>query len=155
MNSKEIFCLLTKRRFDLFPVSVHIFFERDGLVLMMRRQGTGFCDGMYSVPAGHVMQEESIFEAAAREAGEEVGLEVSPATLFVVGVMHRRSTEARIDFFIKAERWAGEPRNMEPDKCDEVAWFPKSSLPDDTIPYMRRALLNTDQLPWFEECFLT
>lgn len=140
-----------RRRFDLFPVSVHTFFVRGESVLMMRRRGTGFCDGMRSVPAGHVMEAETILQAAAREAREEVGLEVSPSALAVVGVMHRRSTEARIDFFIKAAAWAGEPRNMEPDKCDEVAWFPMSCLPGNTIPYVRRALLNAGRFPWFEE----
>src|ERR1043165_5111345 len=143
--------MLRRRRFDRFPVSVHIFFVRGESVLMMRRRGTGFCDGMRSVPAGHVMEAETILQAAAREAREEVGLEVSPSALTVVGVMHRRSTEARIDFFIKAETWDGEPRNMEPDKCDEVTWFPKSRLPGDTIPYVRRALLNAERSPWFEE----
>jgi ADP-ribose pyrophosphatase YjhB (NUDIX family) len=110
---------------------------------------------MYSVPAGHVMQAESILQAAAREAKEEVGLEVSPSTLVVAGTMHRRSTEARIDFFIEAAQWAGAPRNMEPDKCDEVAWFPSARLPDETIPYVRRALTNGARIPWFEECLST
>lgn len=136
---------------ELFPVSVHLFFRRGDLVLMMRRRGTGFCDGMYSVPAGHVTQAETIFAAAAREAREEVGLEVAPRSLRVVGTMYRRSTEARIDFFVKAGRWAGEPANLEPHKCAEVAWFPVSSLPDETIPYVRRALLNAGRSPWFEE----
>lgn len=140
-----------KQRYDSFPVSVHILFKREDLVLMVRRRGTGFCDGMHSIPAGHVMQAESIFDAAARESREEVGLEVSPSKLRVIGVMHRRSTEARIDFFIEAGRWIGEPANIEPDKCDQVAWFSKSRLPNDTIPYVRRALLNVDQGPWFEE----
>lgn len=139
------------QRFDRFPVSVHVFFKRGDLVLMVRRRGTGFCDGMHSVPAGHVMQSESILEAAAREAKEEVGVEISSSDLAVVGVMHRRAVEARIDFFITAEHWAGEPRNMEPDKCDEVAWFSKSDLPVDTIPYVHRALLIAEPAPWFEE----
>lgn len=142
-------------RFDLFPVSVHIVFRRGQSVLMVRRRGTGFCDGMYSVPAGHVMRAESILEAAAREAREEVGLEVSPSTLVVTGTMYRRSTEARIDFFIEAGRWAGEPRNLEPDKCDEVAWFPSGRLPHGTIPYVRRALTNAARVPWFEEYLST
>ena len=138
-------------RFDLFPVSVHLFFRRSDLVLMVRRSGTGFCDGMYSVPAGHVMQAESVLQAAAREAREEVGLEVSPSNLTVVGTMYRRSTEARVDFFLEAGRWSGEPRNLEPHRCNEVAWFPMFGLPDDTIPYVRRALLNGGRAPWFEE----
>jgi 8-oxo-dGTP pyrophosphatase MutT (NUDIX family) len=138
-------------RFDLFPVSVHILFHRGDSVLLVRRRGTGFCDDMYSVPAGHVMQAESILQAAAREAREEVGLEVSPATLFLVGTMYRCSTEGRIDFFVEARCWSGEPENKEPDKCSEVVWFPRTRLPNDTIPYVSRALQNNAQTPWFEE----
>lgn len=137
--------------YDLFPVSVHVFFRRGGSVLLVRRQNTGFCDGMYSLPAGHVTQAETILEAAAREAREEVGLSVATPELVVVGTMHRRSSEARIDFFIEARRWEGEPRNAERHKCDEVAWFPASRLPDNTIPYVRRALENGARMPWFEE----
>lgn len=138
--------------FDLFPVSVHVFFRRGDSVLMLRRRNTGFCDGMYSVPAGHVMQSETILGAAAREAREEVGLEVATVSLAVVGVMHRRSSEARIDFFLEAASWAGEPRNMEPGKCDEVAWFPAARLPRNTVPYVGRALAHPAGSPWFEEC---
>jgi 8-oxo-dGTP diphosphatase len=143
---------MTRRsRCDLFPVSVHLFFRRDDAVLLLRRRRTGFCDGMYGVPAGHVQQSESVTQAAAREAAEEVGLAVAPEALRVIGTMHRRSTEARIDFFLMAETWSGEPRNLEPDKCDTVAWFRLSCLPPDTIPYVRRALTNMEGPPWFEE----
>ena len=132
-------------------VDLHLIVCDRGKILMGLRKNTGFCDGMYSVPAGHVMQRESILEAAAREAYEEVGLGTSPKRLLVVGTMHRRSTEGRIDFFVEAERWSGDPRNMELHKCDEVDWFPTSCLPSDTIPYIRHALLKIDPPPWFEE----
>lgn len=138
-------------RFDLFPVSVHLIFRRENFVLMLRRHKTGFCDGMYSVPAGHVMSTETILQAAVRESQEEVGLEISPKDCTVTGVMFRRSTEARIDFFIDVAEWIGEPRNLEPDKCIDVAWFPKFKLPSNTIPYVRQALIKNNQLLWFEE----
>ena len=32
------------------PVGVHVLLERDGRVLLMRRAGTGFFDGLYSLP---------------------------------------------------------------------------------------------------------
>ncbi|HEX8456536.1 MAG TPA: NUDIX domain-containing protein [Pyrinomonadaceae bacterium] len=143
---------MTQRsRFDLFPVSVHLFFRRGDSVLLLRRQGTGFCDGMYGVPAGHVTQAESVMQAAAREAAEEVGLVVDPKALRVVGTMYRCSTEARIDFFLEAGTWSGEPRNLEPHKCDALAWFRLPLLPQNTIPYLRRALTTVERPPWFEE----
>lgn len=138
-------------RFDYFPVSVHLFFRNRDSLLMIRRYGTGYCDGMYSVPAGHVDQSESVLEAAIREAQEEVGLIVLPENIRVVGTMYRRSTEARIDFFLEVDQWSGEPRNSEPHKCSEVAWFPNASLPENTIPYLRWALQHAGQTPWFGE----
>ena len=36
------------------PTGVHIVCERAGEVLLMRRAGTGFFDGLYSLPGGHV-----------------------------------------------------------------------------------------------------
>lgn len=140
-----------KNHIDRFPVSVHLFFWKNDSVLMIRRHGTGFCDNLYSVPAGHVNQFESILGAAIREAQEEVSLIILPADLRVVGTMYRHSTEARIDFFLEVDRWTGVPVNNEAHKCSEIGWFPSSQLPDETIPYVRRALLKNTQRPWFEE----
>ena len=36
------------------PTGVHVLLERGGQVLLMRRAGTGFFDGLYSLPGGHV-----------------------------------------------------------------------------------------------------
>lgn len=56
--------------------------------------------------------------------------------------MHRKAEEERIDFFLTTENWQGEIINMERDKCDELKWFPLDDLPQNTIPYIRRAIDN-------------
>ena len=134
-----------------FPVAVHVFFLRRGKVLLLRRHNTGYEDGNYSVPAGHLDGGETVVQAAIREAREEIGVALAPADVAVVSTMHRKSGDERIDFFVVASAWAGEPSNCEPEKCDELAWWPRDALPDNTIPYVRRALENYEKGVWFEE----
>jgi hypothetical protein len=49
-------------------------------------------------------------------------------------------TRERIDVFIKAEKWNGEIKNMEPHKCDDLRWFPLNALPKNTIPHVKHAI---------------
>jgi 8-oxo-dGTP diphosphatase len=125
-----------------FPVAVHLFFLRGDEVLLLRRFNTGYEDGNYSVVAGHVEAGESVLQAALREAQEEVGVSLNPGELQVVHVMSRKSEDERVDFFITVKSWPGEIGNQEPQKCDDLAWFSISALPDNIIPYVRFALEN-------------
>jgi 8-oxo-dGTP diphosphatase len=136
-------------RFKLLS-AVHLFLIRDGQVLLSRRFNTGYEDGKYSVVAGHLNGDEEIKAAMIREAREEVGIEVSPLDLQVVGVMHRKSNDERIDFFLATASWSGEITNREPDKCDQLAWFDMDELPENVILYVRRALDNYRQGIWFD-----
>ena len=131
-------------------VAVHLILVQDSEVLLLRRYNTGHEDGNYGVVAGHVEEDEEILVAMAREAREEAGINIPPATLKVVGVMHRRSDLQYLDFFLTARSWSGDIRNMEPDKCDDLAWFRLDSLPDNVIPYVRKALSNYTRGQWFD-----
>ena len=130
--------------------AVHIFLIREGKVLLLRRFNTGYEDGNYSVVAGHLNGDEEVKAAAIREAREEVGIRIAPGDLRVVGVMHRKSNDERIDFFLTATAWSGEVTNLEPDKCDRLAWFDVQDLPQNVIPYVRRALDNYRRGQWFD-----
>jgi 8-oxo-dGTP diphosphatase len=134
-----------------FPVTVHIFFLRDQKVLLLRRCNTGYEDGNYSVVAGHMEEGESITQAAIREAEEEVGVELQPSDMRVVGVMIRKSDDQRVDFFLAVTTWWGDLANREPDRCDDLAWFPIEGLPANLVYYVRRALENYKQGVWFDE----
>ena len=122
------------------PTGVHVLCEREGLILLLRRAGTGFFDGLYSLPGGHVEEGESIRQAAALELEEETGLLLAHDELDWLGVIHRRSDTNRIDFFLRAREWHGEPRACEPDKCDALGWFSRDALPENLAPYIRVAL---------------
>ena len=134
-----------------FPVAVHLLFFRDDRVLLLRRSNTGWEDGKYSVPAGHVDAGESVTGATIREAREEVGISLKSEDIEVVHVMHRKAEEERIDFFLVVRSWTGEITNQEPQKCDDLAWYPLASLPSNVIPYVRHGLQSYQNEILFSE----
>jgi 8-oxo-dGTP diphosphatase len=134
-----------------FPVTVHIFFRRENQILLIRRYQTGYMDGHYSVPAGHLDGGEMVRMSAVREAREEVGVRIDPADLRFAGVFHRFEGEERVDFFVDVREWHGEPVNAEPGKCDDIRWTDMDALPENTIPYIRRAIENFQAGVMFEE----
>jgi 8-oxo-dGTP diphosphatase len=125
-----------------FLVAVHLLFIKNDEILLLRRFNTGYEDGNYSVVAGHVDAGETVTQAAVREAFEEAGVVLKPEDLQVVHIINRKSNDERVDFFVTVKAWSGEIRNMEPDKCDDLAWFPLTDLPANMIPYVRFALGN-------------
>ena len=133
------------------PTGVHVIFAQGDRVLLMRRANTGFFDGLLSLPGGHVEPGESVVMAAMREMREELAVEVAGDDLHMVGVVHRRSDTNRIDFFMRAARWAGTPVRAEPDKCAALQWVARDALPADTVPYVADALARDASVPWIAE----
>lgn len=120
--------------------AVHLFLIQDDQVLLARRFNTGYEDGKFSVPAGHVDENESCIQAMIREAKEEITIDINAKDLTLAHVMHRRSNRESIDFFFVCKNWQGIPIINEPDKCDAIDWFDLSNLPENTIPYIRHAV---------------
>lgn len=120
---------------------VHLLLsDGQGRVLFGRRANTGYEDCAYHLPSGHLEAGESVVAALVREAKEEIGVTIDPGTVSFAHIMHNSSSGGRAAFFFSVELWAGEPSNMEPDKCDDLAWFALDALPDRMIPYCREAL---------------
>jgi len=134
-----------------FPVTIHLFLIRDNRILLIRRFQTGYMDGFYSVPAGHLDRGETVRMAGVREAHEEIGIRIDPVDMVFAGVFHRREDDERVDFFVQVRNWDGEPFNAEPGKCDQLRWAGLDALPENTIPYVRRALENFQAGIPFEE----
>lgn len=130
-----------KKRYK-FIVAVHLFLLNEGSILLMLRQNTGWGDGLFSVPAGHVDGGEKIKEAMIREAREEIGLNLSSSELQLIHIMHRQpiGESERIDFFYWCNGQKINPENCEPFKCKELRWTNLDSLPGNMVPYIRRAI---------------
>lgn len=127
-------------RFKLMA-AVHLFLVRDGKILLLRRANTGYEDGNYSVPAGHLDGNESVTRAMAREALEEATVSIQTNELQVTHTMHRIKNDGeRIDFFLTTKNWDGEPHIGEPHKCDDLSWWPLEKLPSNVIPYIQYAI---------------
>ncbi|GGS84233.1 hypothetical protein GCM10010156_48530 [Planobispora rosea] len=118
-------------------VDVHVILERDEQILLCLRQNTGYRDGWYCLPSGHLEADETIVDCAIREAREEVGITLDPTMLRPATVVHHLSPEGRprLGVFFAASVWEGEPVNAEPHKCGRIDWVPVDRLPDTTVPY--------------------
>ncbi|NMP23711.1 NUDIX hydrolase [Sulfobacillus harzensis] len=133
-------------------VAVHLLLRRDSQVLLLRRYNTGYHDGDYSVPAGHVESNEGIRTAMHREAEEEIGIRMRDEDLEPIGVLYRKSDSERVDFFFGCSRREGLVANCEPAKCDELRWCDVHDLPRNVVPYVREAIaLFGERERWFGE----
>ncbi len=126
-------------RFTMIASS-YLILVRDGKIFLSRRFQTGYEDGKYSLPAGHAEDGETLTQCVAREAGEEIGVMIRPERYTLVHVMHRKHMDIRMDFFFTADIGNQKPIIREPEKCDDLRWFPLSKLPTNTIPYIRHAI---------------
>ena len=124
------------------PASYVLFVREEAgepQVLLQLRQGTGYMDDHWAAAAaGHVEQGESVFEAAARESTEELG--VTDVQLQPLCAMHRTGgtgdpIDERVDYFLRATSWSGEPRIIEADKCADLRWFGLHDLPTPVVPH--------------------
>jgi 8-oxo-dGTP pyrophosphatase MutT (NUDIX family) len=132
--------------FVVVPAS-YVFLLREGgrgtEVLLQLRSGTPYMDGHWAAAAaGHVERGETAYDAARREAMEELGL--SDVALEFEFTMQRtqggEAIDERVDFFFTARSWTGEPRIVEPDKCADLRWCPLDDLPDPVVPHEAVAL---------------
>lgn len=139
-------------RHDRYPVAAHLILRDSvGKILLMRRAGTEYGEGMLAFPAGHVDLGETPTASIIRETAEELGITVASASLAPAGVMFRRSLEPRVDFFFTASVWEGTPRICEPNKCTGLVWADPDDLPSGTLDYIESAIANLGHGQHFSE----
>ncbi len=135
--------------------SVYCVLEKEENILLLERKNTGYGDGMFSLPAGHVEATETFIQTSIREAQEEIGVVIESDNCQVVHMMQRASRSfgdpERISIFVKIAQWKGEPFNAEPEKCEKILWCKKNSLPENILPEVRFALKKIQQGIFYSE----
>src|SRR5262245_17964427 len=112
-------------------VGMGVLVIRRGRVLLGRRSGSHGA-GYYAAPGGHIEFGESFEEAAKREVLEETGLEITDLKLLSVGnyIFARDEGERHyIDIDFVCEAPEGQPKLMEPEKCEGWDWYDLENLP--------------------------
>lgn len=60
-------------------------------------------------------------------------------------------TGDRVDYFFEIDHWNGEPTNCEPQKCDDIQWFPIDAMPENIMDHVKVALLSVqNKVPYSE-----
>ena len=115
------------------PLYVGIILQQDNRVLLIQRKNSDWMSGYWNFPGGLVEKDESLLQAAIREAREEIGVIISPQELTLIQVLHVRkggtNTKDIIGFYFHAKSWQGIASNNEPDKIRGVQWFSLDALP--------------------------
>lgn len=121
-------------------VSVIVILMRGKQVFLFKRKNTGWADGDYTVPSGHVDFGETPIESAIREAKEEAGVQIKKTDLEMI---HSDFISGEvINFTFIAKNWTGEPKVMEEDKAKDGEWFDLDNLPTNIAGHGKTILEN-------------
>ncbi|NLR91590.1 MULTISPECIES: nucleotide triphosphate diphosphatase NUDT15 [Flammeovirga] len=107
-----------------------IILNKEGKVLIGKRKGSHA--PYYSIPGGHLENGETFEEAAIKEVEEETGLHIEhPEVISVTNNLktYKEFHTHYISVILLVKDFVGEPKIMEPDKCESWGWYTPTNLP--------------------------
>ena len=134
-----------KKDREKFLSSIYLIIKnKEGKILLQRRQGTKLWPGFLALPAGHLDVGEDAYEAAIREAKEELNIDIKVDNISDVFVVNRKNKSLLpyYDVYFELNGYNGKIKINEPNKCSELVWFSINSLPEDMIEFEKIALNN-------------
>jgi len=133
-----------------FVTGVVLILKKEGKILLLKRNMPGkIAFGSLVLPGGTVENDETIKQAACREAKEEIGLIINLKDISIVHVLRLRekfdastntTKQILILYFAEVSKWSGEPINMEPHKHSDLHWTDQDELPENLFSLNKHAL---------------
>lgn len=117
-------------------VGIGVMVMKDGKVLLGIRKGS-HGEKQYAWPGGHMEYMESFVETAKREVLEETGMEIDNVRFLRLFNLKTYAPKHYVDLGFVADWKSGEPKVMEPDRCEGWGWHDVDNLPQpvfDTVP---------------------
>lgn len=110
-------------------VGIGVAVVKENSVLLGKRKGS-HGSGDWAFPGGHLEFSETPHECAYRELLEETGL--TAASIFPGPWTNDvfNSDKHYITLFMFVPEFSGEPKVLEPHKCENWEWFEWDNLPD-------------------------
>ena len=120
---------------------------RDNKVLLMKRRGP-HGNGTWSPPGGHLDFGESPEQCAAREAKEEVGVDVENLQFrAVTNDVFKDSDRHYITLWLEAGFFNGEPSIIAEKEVEEIGWFAWDALPQPLFLPLENYVNKRNYLP--------
>lgn len=109
-------------------VGIGILIFKDEKILLGRRKDEHGV-GEYEVPGGDLDYMESFEDCAKRETMEETGLEIENVRFLDLQNLKTYAPKHYVDIGLIADWKSGEPKVLEPEKCDGWKWYELNNLP--------------------------
>ncbi len=119
--------------------AVHLIMIKDNKILLQRRNNPNkYGYGMLGMPAGHLEENENVYDALKREMKEELDIDITNSK--IVQVMNLKGETDTYDAYFFNCDFNGEIKNMEEDNSKSLEWIDINSDLKDLIPYEKYAL---------------
>ncbi|WP_418040930.1 NUDIX hydrolase [Paenibacillus xylanilyticus] len=119
-------------------------------ILMVKNKG----NASWSLPGGAVEKEETLDQAAIREAKEETGLDVKVQGVIAINeCIFEKKQEHAIFFTFSAEVIGGRLELIRPHEISEIAWMDVDKA-DELMPYYKdgiRSLVEGNEIPHYDQ----
>lgn len=110
-------------------IGVGVWIKKDGKVLLAKRIGA-HGQNTWAPPGGHLEYGESMEDCVRREVHEETGLEVTNIKRAVYTEdVFKNEDKHYITHYFTCDWQSGQPKIMEPDKCEKWNWFEWDKMP--------------------------